>query len=299
MKPIFTHIFLWIAIPGLLLTAADCQAQERGVAVLLSREIAPYVAMVEGLEQQLNHCAVQRFFLDKKNQAYSLGGAGSLNPAQYDVLVAVGPGALRYLQENVSDVPVVFGMVLNPQNVNSDPTSLPCGVSLNISIESQLAAIQHHLPGMTSLGVLFDPANNQVWFDQAIAAAEPSGLELIPLQVKRSAGRLKISGDLAAPDAILFIPDKTIIAKPVIQHIIKQAVFLRTPVVGYNQFFYDLGAALSFIIDYRKNGEQVAAQIEAILTGEDCRGVIPPAFETRINNDVLRILKLDGRGADL
>ena len=149
---------------------------------------------------------------------------------------------------------------------------------------------------MTRLGVLFDPANNLAWFDHAVSVAKPLGLDLIPLQVKRAVGRLEIVGDLSLPDAILFIPDKSIIAKAVITHVIKQAVLQRTPVVGYNQFFFDSGATLAFIIDYAKIGQQVAEQVQKILTGGTCDGLIAPTFETQTNADVWQALHLDGKG---
>ena len=292
MKPIGFYILFWIVFPVFLLSAETCLAQEHGVAVLLSREIAPYVAMVEGLEQQLGNRSVQRFFLDKQGQVYGFaGGSGDLDPAQYDALVAVGPGALRYLQGRSGNVPLLFGMVLNPEKMFSDSEGSPCGVSLNISIAAQISAISEHLPDMTSLGILFDPANNQSWFDHAAVIAKTFGIQLLPLQVTHQREKITILGDLAAPDAILFIPDKTIIAKPIIQYIIKQAVLQRTPVVGYNQFFYDSGAALSFIIEYAKNGQQVAGLVESVLVGNRCTEVVAPAFTTRVNNDVLQVLQ--------
>ena len=300
MKNIFIYLIaiLTVFISGVL--TSRCLAQERGVAVLLSREIAPYVAMVEGLEQQLGNHLVQRFFLDKQGQVYGFaGGSGDLDPARYDALVAVGPGALRYLQGRSAHVPLLFGMVLNPEKMFSDSENSPCGVSLNISIAAQISAISEHLPGMTSLGILFDPANNQSWFDHAAVIARTLGVELLPLQVTHQREKITILGDLAAPDAILFIPDKTIIAKPIIQYIIKQAVLQGTPVVGYNQFFYDSGAALSFIVDYVKNGQQVANLIEKILTGGRCTRIVAPAFTTQINEDVLRVLHHESRGGGL
>ncbi|MEA3545357.1 MAG: ABC transporter substrate binding protein, partial [Thermodesulfobacteriota bacterium] len=211
----------------------------------------------------------------------------------------VGPGALRHLQDRSKEVPLLFGMVLNPDKLLANSVNPPCGVSLNLSITAQIAAIASHLPDMTRLGVLFDPVNNQPWFERATVIASSLGVELVPLRVTRQGERIKILDDLAAPDAILFIPDKTIIAKPVIRHIIKQAVFQQTPVVGYNQFFYDSGAALSFVIDYAENGQQVARQVETILAGDGCPGVVAPAFTTRVNEEVLRILRQDGQGGGL
>lgn len=266
-------------------------AKEQTVAVLISREIDPYVAMVEGLEARLN-VPVQRFFLDEAGRPYSLGGRSStLNPQAYGVLVAVGPEALRYLHDRAGATPLVFGMVLNPRKVINDPQEMVCGVSLNIPAEAQFDSILRQLPKLRRLGVLYDPANNQNWFTTAAALAAARGFELVPLPVRRQEGKLAMASDFSRLDAILFIPDASITSKSVIQHVIKQGVVQNIPVIGYNQFFHDSGAAFTLLIGYRAVGQQVARQAERLLAGEKCDGVASPFHELAINEEVWRKLK--------
>lgn len=286
-----------ICITALVVLSLSSFCHAGGIGVLLSREIPPYVSMLESFESQLRTQSIDRFFLDEKNQPYSLGGGGGeLNPEQYDVLVAVGPGALRYLKDRAKQVPLVFGMVLNPQKIFTVSEEPGCGVTLNLPVKAQFAGMLKYFPAMARLGVLFDPVNNQDWYESASDIASDLGIKLVPLQAQRVSGRLKILGKLSDLDAILFIPDKTIISKAVIQHVIKQAVLEHTPVVGYNQFFYDSGATLAFIIDYKKIGQQVAEQVEAILDGHSCESLIPPAFDLRVNASVWEALQLDKKG---
>ena len=282
---LFLLLLLILAAPTL------CLAREKVVGVLLSREIAPYVSMVEGLESRLN-APSQRFFLDETGRPYSLSGRNAtLNPQMYDVLVAVGPEALQYLHSRAGGIPLVHGMVLNPRNVIVDPQWQPCGVGLSIPVEAQFASILRYLPSIKRLGVLFDPGNNQGWFKGAAVVAVAKGFELIPLQVSRQGGKLEMIGDFSRLDAILFIPDKSIISKAVIQYVIKQGILSNTPVIGYNQFFYDSGAALNFLIDYHRVGQQVARQVERLLAGEKCEGETPPLYEAVVNEEVWRALK--------
>lgn len=280
-----------VILSGILGSVVSGSAKEKIVAVLISREIAPYVAMVEGLESRLN-VPVQRFFLDEKGIPYSLGGRTHvLNPQLYDALVAVGPEALQYLQPRVGATPLVYGMVLNPRKILRDVTGVSCGVSLNVPAEAQLGAILRHLPSLRRLGVLFDPVNNQEWFRGAVAAAGAKGVHLVPLQVTRQDSRLALVGDFSRLDAMLFIPDPSIISKAVIQYVIKQGALSNTPVIGYNQFFQDSGAALNFFIDYNRVGQQVARQVELLLAGDKCQGEIPPLYEVVVNEQVWRALK--------
>ena len=269
-------------------------AAEKGVGVLLSREIAPYVSMVEGLETHLK-VPVQRFFLDGSGTPYSLSGrATTLTPQMFDALVAVGPEALRYLQPRVDTVPLFYGMVLNPRNVVGEQGRHLCGVNLNIPADAQFSSILRQLPSAKKIGVLFDPANNQAWFKSASAMAAARGLELHPLQVVRQGDRLELVGEFSPLDAILFIPDPSVISKAVIQHVIKQAVIKGIPVVGYNQFFLDSGATLALLIDYRKVGAQVARQVEQAFAGERCEAGVSPEYEAVLNEEVWRTLKKGG-----
>lgn len=269
-------------------------ALDKNVAILLSREIAPYVDMVAGLESGLGNQPVQRFFLDEKGQPFTLAGRESiLAPEQFSALVAVGPEALDYLQQqSIATTPVFYGMVLNPQSLSlNSPRLTNCGIALNLPVDVQLVALQQQLPALKRLGILFDPANNHAWFDQAQGSAAQVNIELLPLQVQRTNGRLELVGDFTQPDALMFIPDKSIISQAIIQYVIKQAVLRRIPVVGYNQFFLDSGAALAFVIDYRQVGRQVAHQIRTVLGGQECP-FTAPAFELKRNPQVWQALDL-------
>lgn len=284
----------------LLLLAAPIAAQQPdAVAVLLAREIAPYAAAVAELESQLRPRPVVRFFLDSKNRSYSLEARDiSLDPQQFAAVVAIGPEALRYLSPRAQSTPLVFGMVLHPERIILPSQQALCGVDLTIPVAVQLAHIKQQFPDIQSLGVLFDPANNQPWFDQAQQVASTLGFEVVPLNVSRAQGRLEILGDFARTDAVLFIPDRTVIAQVVIQHVIKQALQRGKPAIGFNRFFLDSGAALAFLIDYQQVGRQVAELVQSSIDASSCNLVQLPVFDAVSNEQVLRLLGMDvSRGA--
>lgn len=291
MKRLLGKIVL-VAMVGFSLPAAPCHAADQAIGVLLSREIAPYVEMVEGLEDALGSFDVHRYFLGQQGQPFNLSGYGSLNPSRYRALVAVGPEALDYLLSRADAVPLVYGMVLNPEDVAAGIGRKACGVTLNIPIHEQFAAILRHLPDLERLGVLFDPANNQDWFDRAAPLAAELGLELVPLRASKGDVRLELEADFSRADAILFIPDKSIISKAVIQYVIRQALSQGLPVIGYNQFFYQSGAALSLVVDYRAVGQQTAAAVLEILQGDECRGQRAPHLSLLVNREIWQLLDL-------
>jgi len=209
-------------------------------------------------------------------------------------VVAIGPEALRYLSSRVESTPLIFGMVLNPEQIALPSEQALCGVDLTIPVVAQLARIKQQFPSFRSLGVLFDPVNNQPWYDQARQVGSAIGLEVIPLHVSRARGHLEILGDFADADALLFIPDRSVISQAVIQHVIKQGLQRGKPAIGFNQFFLDSGAALAFVIDYQQHGQQVAELVKAQLRGQHCVTWQSPRFDVVTNTQVVRLLGLEG-----
>ncbi len=282
---LYTVVFLLLGLPVL---AGAVQQEE--VAVLFSREIAPYVTAVTALEERLRPRQVVRFFLDDRGRPYSLEARHtSLDPQRFSAVVAIGPEALRYLQPAAGSTPLVFGMVLDPKPHRETAQPL-CGVNLTLPMGDQLAHIRRLFPDRQRLGVLFDPDNNQSWFDQAHPLARAMGLSLVPLNVSREGGRFDIIGALSTVDTLLFIPDRSIISRAVIQHVIKQGLQSGKPAVGFNRFFLDSGAALAFIIDYEEVGRQVA-QLVLRQLDSGCATIDPPVFSATVNDDVLRLLR--------
>jgi putative ABC transport system substrate-binding protein len=181
-------------------------------------------------------------------------------------------------------------MVLNPGHILDEDNRF-CGVSLNLPAFDQISSIHLIFPNVRKLGVLYDPANNQGWVDMAAFLAKREGLDLIKLAVNNRSEINRLFGrDGPRVDAVLFIPDRTVISKAIIGHVIKTAIYHGIPCIGYNRYFYESGAALSFVIDYEKVGEKVAQKVET-AAGEPCESSGPP-YEILINKTVIKTLNL-------
>ncbi len=252
------------------------------VGIMISQEISPFIQMVEGLESSLN-TPICRIFFDTNRRPYSADPRiEKVKPELFKAIVAVGPGALRYVTLHRWPGPVVFGMVLDPEKIDHRG-AVPCGVSLNIPYQQEIVAIHRVFPDVRRLGVLFNPANNEAWFEKARETAGTCGIVLTALTVQEQSDISHFfEDDDLHVDAVMFIPDRTVISKAVIQFVIKKAILLGIPVIGYNRFFHDSGAALSFAIDYRAIGEDVALQLKALLRGQPC-ALLAPRYKLLLN----------------
>lgn len=220
--------------------------------------------------------------------------AARLRQENFDLYVAVGPRAARFVWQDLRPEKAgrLYTMVLNPAAIIS-PTASDCGIPLNIPVPAQLKTIKQALPSIMRLGLLYDPAHNQTFFEKARQAGTGLDIDILPLAVASKKEIPAVMSDYSEKmDGLWLIPDRTVISESIVQYIIKQAVIRNIPVTGYNRFFYESGAALAFVFDYEELGRQAARLAEKVLRGQECRQE-PPVFHGWLNSKILQKMRLE------
>lgn len=267
------------------------------VAIVISQSIHPYLLAAEGLREELGRdtgAEIKEFNLEKfKGKSQNLLTT-DLEKGGFNLFVAIGPAATRFVWEYfpAMDIKKMYTMVLNPEGILTPQQSL-CGITLRIPLTTQLHYIALALPSVKRLGILYDPLYNSKLIKQATNFPDDTGVKIFPLVVSsRKDISLVLKKNWDFLDALLLIPDRTVISESIVQYIIKQAILNKVPVVGYNRFFYESGAALAFILDYKEIGRQTSHAIERILSGEICKDE-PPIFHVWVNTRVIRKVGID------
>ena len=257
------------------------------VGIVVSRQIRPYLEALDGLTEILAGAGARIQTVHLKDDADPDRLFGASPPA---LMVGVGPEATRLLWEahGESGRRIIYAMVLNPESLmdgNSEADG--CGVPLNIPVRHQLRAMAENLPGIQRVGILYDPAYNLDFFAEAEIGGPEFGLTVVPLPVSSRADIPRaLRKDLDRLDALWMIPDRTVISESIVQYVIKEALLKNVPVIGYNRFFLESGAALAFVIDYKEIGRQTGRMVRTVLAGDGC-GRAVPAFESIRNDRVL------------
>ena len=255
---------LWAASPGTPVT----------VGVVVSRHIKPYMQAEAGLRAFLEEqgpCEVSTFILGDSGASDLAELAENLQAGGFKALVSIGPEATDFIW-SVSEFRGVrvFTMVLSPGKVLGQPLESVSGVTLTIPIDIQLGSIQESIPSISTLGLLFNPRTNHEYFQRAQSASQGSNIEVVPLKVN---SRQDVPGVLesswGAIDGLWLIPDRTVISKSLVEYIIKEALYQKIPVIGYNRFFYQAGAAMAFVFDYGDIGQQTGRVALAKLGGQE------------------------------
>ena len=264
--------------------------------------IRPYMDAVEGIEEVFSgqsDAAMELIILEDLGADAINALADRMIAERFRVLIAIGPEAARFAWNDVNHDETMlrfYTMVLNPETIIAKDELL-CGIPLNIPVREQIAEIVHHLPGMKRIGLMFDPSLNQSFFNQSTIAALDFGVEVVPIPVSST---MQLSTVLGAAwkriDGLWLIPDRTVISESLVRHITKTAIANRIPVVGYNRFFLESGAAMAMVLDYRGIGRQTASMCLERVTGQPCR-LMYPVFETVVDKRLLHKMGIDYRAA--
>jgi putative ABC transport system substrate-binding protein len=298
VPPVIRILFLLIALFILPFAAPDTLAEEpekHAVAVFVSQEIRPYLEALDGLTDLLAgkpEIFVDVFHLEKvSSEGKEL--VGQLSRKEYGAYVAIGPIAARFLWEDLRPEKgtSLYSMVLNPERMIPGGAAA-CGISLNLPAGMQLEAIHKILPGARRIGLLFDPVHNSGFRDQA-REGTPPGVSLVPVAVSsRRDIPAVLKRNFAEVDALWLVPDRTITTESLIQYIIRESIYNKVPVIGYNRFFYESGAVLSFIFDYREIGSQSGEEVLQVLSGHPCSRK-PPLYRIWLNEKVAKSMGID------
>ena len=296
---LFVIVVIWAATGAMFISGGVVEAEDRKcrVAAILSSDIRPYIEAMEGIGGSLE--ARSDFDVSVIHLTNFQGKSREtlterLLTESYDYLVGIGPPATDYIWNTLPDsvsAQRFYCMVLNPEALI--PLSKDaCGVSLTIPVTEQISTLTSVLPSLSRLGLIFDPRYNESYFFTLQETAAAFGLEMIPLRVsskKDIPGVLERHWEIV--DAIMMIPDRTVISESIIQYIIKEGLLESTAVIGYNHFFHESGAAVSFVFDYGELGRQCAEKIEKTQSGTACE-IETPRYQLWINEAVMERLNL-------
>jgi putative ABC transport system substrate-binding protein len=291
--PVWGRLLL-IVLCSVFLEAAALQGAEvraPKAAVLVSRDIRPYIEAVEGISMVLGEnpsARVQVFSLEKFKGKSREALVQSLAGEKFDLFITVGPEAVRFASEEpvLERTARLYSMVLNPPRGSGHPEAA-CGVPLDIPAQRQLEMIAQGLTAVKRVGLLYDPRYNSEFFTKAAADAISLDLKIVPLKVSSKKDiPVVLKQHWENVDALWLIPDQTVISESIVQYIIKEALFKKIPVIGYNRFFYESGAALAFVFDYEELGRQTGRVAANMLTGRACEKE-PPVFHGWLNLRVI------------
>lgn len=255
-----------------LLLASPASADDAGVAIVLSRSIAPYVTSAEGTQEVLRSGGVDAIQLhDMAGDPAAAGRiAGQVLRQHPLTVVTVGTEATEAMRQQVGDIPIVSSMVVHPDRLQAAGGPLLFSASMEVASAEQLARLKELLPKAKRLGIIYNPS---LQTESAMArrqeAVEARGLELLLHTVAKAADMPgALTALLPTVDVLWLIPDETVLSPETVQKVLLETLRYRVAVLAPSLLFVKQGALLAVSGDYRDIGRQAGELALSLVSGK-------------------------------
>lgn len=272
-----TLLLVVLAIFGAL-AAAPCLASEKVQVVLLRSKGANFDVAAAGFRH--NRTPVLDLAVDLSAPVDGL--VEKVKSAHPDVLVAIGSDAARFAGVRFPEIPRVVALAPGDDSPHSAPVVV---VDSEIPASVQMSWIAEVLPDVQAIGIVYDPKSSQALVDALSAAAaaakkKKGKLSVVPIPVgAESEVPAAFHQKLGGIQALLFVPDPTVITLGTIRYLLKESLAAGIPAIGFNGYFVQNGAVLAITLDYDGIGRQSADNVGKLL--EHPAGIVePPAKVT-------------------
>lgn len=245
------------------------------LAILKSSQLEPFematAAITEGLAKQPVQPEVLTFDLGGE-AANAPSVLAQLEAALPQLVITVGTLATEVMLHAPGNVPVIFTMVLYPEQSgflrsSSHPVA---GVSLDIPLAVQFSYLRQLLPKAQRLGVLYSAGETGAIVEAARKVTVGFGFELRAQEVGSAAEVVDALNKLLPQvDAMWSVADSNVFTSQTTPAIILAALRQGLPLFGISTAQVRAGAVLSLSADYADIGRQTAEYVNRALGGAD------------------------------
>lgn len=258
------HIYAFgVVLAGLIWSGIAAAAA--GVVVLRSQDLEPYNQAYAGFSEACSANVTQ----------YTLGGnrasqqrmAEEIVESRPRLILAIGLGAARLAKDQLREIPTLYIMVSNPKKYGLVGNNI-AGVALNIPPETQFKAYDSLLPGLKTVGVIYNPENSGELIREATAVAGRMGKQLVAVAVgSQKEVPEALRSMLGKVDALWMVPDDIVVTTDSFKYFLVTTLENGIPFFAASEIFVEAGALAALSPDYVDMGRQGCQIATAIAEG--------------------------------
>ena len=302
LRPPYTYSLLAVLILAVLGIVgdglADASAEGSRIVILTSSRAAPYEEALAGFQQALRQQGVRAIF-----EVYSLEGetprvAQVLQDVKQGgsaLLLTLGTAATQRARQDITTVPIIAGLVLSADEFKGAPNI--SGVTLDFPVTLQLEWLRRFLPTAKTIGVIYNPRENQQRIEAASRVAHELGLKLESQQVSDTRELPTALETLAKKIDVLWgMVDELVLTPQTAKHILLFSFQNRIPFVGLSTAWVKAGAVYALDWDYTDLGMQCGEMALKVLQGTSINA-LPPMVPRKVvyalNQKTARHMKIE------
>jgi putative ABC transport system substrate-binding protein len=246
--------------------AAESLAAE--IAILKSSSISAYDQAITGFKSTAPSGAIYSEYDLQGDLEQGRKLAKKIRGSEASLVVAVGLKAALAARLEIVDIPIVYMMILNPSKHNLNVPNMT-GTLLEIPAERQFKILRSFLPNLRRLGMLTNSGASQSKLKETAAQANAHSFQLQEFSVdSEKEVPQQLRALLGSTDALLLVPDSTVLTTESIGYILETSLARRVPVIGFSPEFTRLGALLSLSVAYGEVGRETGVLAKRILDGD-------------------------------
>ena len=248
------------------------------IAILKSSSISAYDQAITGFKSTAPAGVIYSEYDVQGDLDQGRKLAKKIRASEASLVVAVGLKAALAAKLEIVDIPIVYMMILDPSKHNLTASNMT-GTLLEIPADRQFKILRTFLPDLRRLGMLSNSGNPAKLKDTiAQAAAQSFQLQAFAVESEKDVPQ-QLRSLLGSTDALLLVPDSTVLTNESIGFILETSLAKRVPVIGFSPEFTRLGALLSLSVSYGEVGRETGLLAKRILDGDRKLPVKPLPIE--------------------
>jgi putative tryptophan/tyrosine transport system substrate-binding protein len=273
-------------------------AEDYHVAIMTSQDAQPYQEVLLGFREYLSQHNGKVTFdeyplqgnADRANQALLTIKANGTR-----LRLTVGSFATQIAVQEGGELPIVACLIVNANDLQKATNAT--GVVLEFPLEIQFQWMHRFLPQNRTVGVLFNPQENQRKIEDATRVAKSMGLTLVPREVQSPQALPEALHSLAQEADVLWgITDQIVVSPQTAEPLLLFSFRNRIPLIGLSTPWVKAGALYALDRDYVDLGAQCGELALQVLQGQ--RASALPAVPPRkvlyaLNLKTARHMKVD------
>ena len=253
----------------------DVCAESIRLAVVCSDSLASTVRTIKGIKSAISgyyqNAEFTDFLLSSEQNiiASQVGEIKNLNPK---LILTVGSYATKAVSDRITDKPIIFSAVLNPETsgfVNSldNPGGNVTGSSLDIPPDIQFKYFKRVIKDLKKIGVLYTEETENL-IPPAKTLAQAAGLELYSIMIASEKDIPSALDSLnRVVDGIWSVADGNIYSPSSTRFILLNTLRNSKPFMGFSGNLVESGALFGLDYDYKDIGRQAGKIASEVISG--------------------------------
>lgn len=283
MQKIIIIVFIFVSF--------SLPSYSASVAIIKTKNLELYNEVITAFKTNCVARFTEYDMEDKESRGELI--ANKINNDKPDVVFVVGTKAAVIAKKFITDIPVIFAMVMNPENYDVAGKNV-VGISMVIPVYTQLYTLKSIVPKVSKVGVIYNPKQTGKIIEEAMTVSRQLEFNLVAAKVdsKEDVSRA-LRAFAEGIDAFWMIPDPTVWSKESFDTVLKFTLEKRVPFLAFSKSMVQAGALVSLAINYSELGKQACGIATKFIQGEkpkEYQLVPPKGLELTFNMNTAKLL---------